>query len=136
MSCSWWRIPIHSGPLPGSNCPLFTFQPPSSLSHPFSLHYDTMTTSTTMVFLSGTTIHSSSYISTHIWLMCPAMAYVTICFNIESCSPALAVFPPVCAPSFPCPSPCASLSPCYSTAGQPGASPAIPYASIYNTYVT
>ncbi len=21
ISCSWWWIPIHSGPLPGSNCP-------------------------------------------------------------------------------------------------------------------
>jgi hypothetical protein len=21
MSCSWWRIPVHSGPLPGNNCP-------------------------------------------------------------------------------------------------------------------
>jgi hypothetical protein len=33
MSCSWWRIPIHSGPLLSINCPPLTFQSPlTSLS--------------------------------------------------------------------------------------------------------
>ncbi len=52
VSCSWWRIPIHSGPLPGSNCPALWLLPPSPLSpYPFSpiALYTTMT-STIMVF--------------------------------------------------------------------------------------
>ncbi len=39
MSCSWWRISTHSGPLPSSNCPTLWFSPSSPLSHPFSPHY-------------------------------------------------------------------------------------------------
>ncbi len=27
MSCSWWRTPIHSSPLPASNCPPFDSYP-------------------------------------------------------------------------------------------------------------
>jgi hypothetical protein len=54
MFCSWWRIPIHSGPLPGITCPLLTFQSPLTPSHPFSPYCITMTTSATSVFLSGT----------------------------------------------------------------------------------
>ncbi len=54
ISCSWWRIPIHSSPLSGSNCPslwLLPLSPLSPLSHP-SAHITlfTMTTSTIMVF--------------------------------------------------------------------------------------
>jgi hypothetical protein len=37
MSCSWWRIPFHSAPLLGINCPPLTFQspliPPTALAH-------------------------------------------------------------------------------------------------------
>jgi hypothetical protein len=34
VSCSWWRIPIHSGPLPGSNCPPFGSYPLHSFPTP------------------------------------------------------------------------------------------------------
>ncbi len=50
-SCSWWRIPIHSGPLSGNNCPTLWLLPLSPLSHP-SAHITlfAMTTSTITVF--------------------------------------------------------------------------------------
>jgi hypothetical protein len=36
VSCSWWQIPIHSGPLPGSNYPILWLLP---LSHSLNPHY-------------------------------------------------------------------------------------------------
>jgi hypothetical protein len=39
VSCSWWRIPIQSGPLPGSNCPTLWLLHLSPLSHTLSPHY-------------------------------------------------------------------------------------------------
>jgi hypothetical protein len=36
VSSSWLRSPIHSGPLPGSNCPTQWLLPLSPLPHPFS----------------------------------------------------------------------------------------------------
>jgi hypothetical protein len=41
VSCSWWKIPIHSGPLPGSYCPTLWLLPLSPLPHPLSPHYTT-----------------------------------------------------------------------------------------------
>jgi hypothetical protein len=38
VSCSWWRIPIHSGPLPGCNCPTLWLLPLSPLSHSVNPH--------------------------------------------------------------------------------------------------
>jgi hypothetical protein len=60
-SCSWWRIPIHSDPLSGINCPSLTFQSPLTPTHSLGPYYITMTTLTTSVFLSGTvlSIHQS-----------------------------------------------------------------------------
>jgi hypothetical protein len=37
--CSGWRIPIHSGPLPGNYCPTLWLLPLSPLPHPLSPHY-------------------------------------------------------------------------------------------------
>jgi hypothetical protein len=52
MSCSWWRIPIHSGPLLETNCPHPYFQnPPSPPPTPLAQYYITATTSTILVFL-------------------------------------------------------------------------------------
>ncbi len=49
--CSWWQLPILSGPLSGSNCPTPWFRPLSPLSHYFSpITLFTTTTSTIMVF--------------------------------------------------------------------------------------
>jgi hypothetical protein len=39
ISCSWWLIPIHSGPLPGSNCPTLWLLTLSPFSHTLSPHY-------------------------------------------------------------------------------------------------
>ncbi len=46
-----WQIPIHSGPLPGINCPPLTFQPPPLPTPLAHTTYITMTTSTILVFL-------------------------------------------------------------------------------------
>jgi hypothetical protein len=51
MSCSWWQIPIRSGPLLGINCPTLTFQSPLTPSHPLGQYYIITTTSTISVFL-------------------------------------------------------------------------------------
>ncbi len=51
MSCSWWRIPIHSGPLVGINCPPLTFQSLLTPSRPLSPYYIATMTSTISVFL-------------------------------------------------------------------------------------
>jgi hypothetical protein len=64
--CSWRRIPIHSGPLPGSNCPTPWIWPPSPLSYPFSpITRFTMMTSTITVFLSGTLITCLQWACAH-----------------------------------------------------------------------
>jgi hypothetical protein len=36
VSCSWWWIPIHSGPLPGSKCPTLWLLSLSPLSQPLT----------------------------------------------------------------------------------------------------
>jgi hypothetical protein len=50
MSCSWWRIPIHSSPLLGINCPPYFPISPHPL-RPLSPYYITIMTSTILVFL-------------------------------------------------------------------------------------
>ncbi len=60
VSCSWWQIPIHSGPLPGSNCPtLWLFHPFPTLSAHITLF--TTTTSTITPSSYGTYITSSYF---------------------------------------------------------------------------
>jgi hypothetical protein len=67
MACSWWRIPIHSGPLPDINCPPLTFQSPLTPSHPFGPYYITLTTSTISVILvQNTTCHPAWVYFTHL----------------------------------------------------------------------
>ncbi len=63
VSCPWWRIPIHSGPLSGSNWPTLWLLPFSPLSYP-SAHITlfTTTTSTITVFFGWDSLYVWKYI--------------------------------------------------------------------------
>jgi hypothetical protein len=73
MSCSWWQIPIHSGPLLKTNCPHPYFQTPPHPPTPLACStYITTTTSTISVFLI-----QNIYIENIFWFSTRDTTYTT-----------------------------------------------------------
>ncbi len=79
VSCSWCRIPIRSGPLPGSNCPPFNSYPLHSFPTPSArVTLFTTTTSTITVFFIWDIYLSKGWVqhmSTFVCVLVPGPEY-------------------------------------------------------------
>jgi hypothetical protein len=89
ISCSWWLIPIHSGPLPGSNCPTLWLLTLSPFSHILSPHYTIYNDDISNHCLCGLLLTNShfcccppiSFVSSQIFLL--ALWPISICFALS-----------------------------------------------------